>query len=114
MKLFTKRVPHPNYYRTAVLRFFYGGFAMTLETVAEKVIRWIGSTQSLMTHTFVFVVVAIILLMKLFPFEDVMLVFTVALSIEAIYLAIFIQIAVNRTSQTLSDIEQDIEDIQEE
>ncbi|MEK7616618.1 MAG: hypothetical protein AAB414_01025, partial [Patescibacteria group bacterium] len=36
------------------------------------------------------------------------------LSIEAIYLAIFIQMTVNRNTQSLEEVEEDIEDIQEE
>lgn len=43
-----------------------------------------------------------------------MLILTTAVSLEAIYLAIFIQMTVNRTSESLEEVEEDIEDLQED
>lgn len=87
---------------------------MQLEKLSARIIRWIGSTQSLIVHTLLFASATVLLLLKVLPFDAVMLVWNTIVSLEAIYLSIFIQMSVNRTSETLAEIEQDIEDIQEE
>lgn len=46
--------------------------------------------------------------------EIMLLVLTTLVSLEAIYLAIFIQITVNRHTQSLKEVEEDIEEIQED
>jgi chromosome segregation ATPase len=46
--------------------------------------------------------------------DHILLILTTAVSLEAIYLAIFIQMTVNRHSQSLADVEEDIEDLGEE
>jgi cell division protein FtsL len=46
--------------------------------------------------------------------DKILLILTTAVSLEAIYLAIFIQMTVNRNTQSIEDIEEDIEDIQED
>lgn len=48
------------------------------------------------------------------PISFVLLVLTTLLSIEAIYLALFIQITVNRNTRSLEEVEEDIEEIQED
>lgn len=42
------------------------------------------------------------------------MILTTAVSLEAIYLAIFIQMTVNRTTESLAGVEEDIDDIQED
>ena len=49
-----------------------------------------------------------------FSIDNILLLLTTAVSLEAIYLAIFIQMAVNRTSASLASVEEDIDDIQED
>ena len=46
--------------------------------------------------------------------DTILLVLTTAVSLEAIYLAIFIQIAVNQNTQSLQGVEEDIDEIQED
>jgi low affinity Fe/Cu permease len=87
---------------------------MQLEKLSIRIIHWIGSPQSLVAHTLLFLFATILLLLKVFPFDVIMLIWNTIVSLEAIYLSIFIQMSVNRTSKTLAEIEQDIEDIQEE
>jgi hypothetical protein len=41
----------------------------------------------------------------------VLLVLTTLVSLEAIYLSIFIQMAVNRTAQSIKEVEEDFEEI---
>lgn len=48
------------------------------------------------------------------PTDKVLLILTTAVSLEAIYLAIFIQMTVNRTTTSLAGVEKDIGDIQED
>lgn len=81
--------------------------------IEQKITSWIGSTQSLAVHTFLFAA-AFVLGVFGVAWDSVLLVLTTLVSLEAIYLAIFIQIGVNRTNQSLKDVEEDIEDIQED
>ena len=46
--------------------------------------------------------------------DDVLLILTTAVSLEAIYLAIFIQMTVNRNTAALEAVEDDIEEIAED
>lgn len=42
------------------------------------------------------------------------MILTTTVSLEAIYLAIFIQMTINRQSQNIEDIQEDVEDISED
>lgn len=75
--------------------------------------RWIGTPTSIVVHTIVFAA-AFALPFFGFAFETVLLVLTTAVSLEAIYLAIFIQMTVNRASESLEEVEADIDEIQED
>lgn len=84
-----------------------------LDNFSFKITKWIGTPQSLIVHSAFFL---IILSLKFFgvEFGFILLAFTTWLSMEAIYLAIFIQMTVNRTTIKLDTVEEDIEDIQED
>lgn len=84
-----------------------------LNTFSLKITKWIGTPESLIAHTAIFL---IILSFKFFgaDFGFILLAFTTWLSMEAIYLAIFIQMTVNKTTTKLDTVEEDIEDIQED
>ncbi len=86
---------------------------LKLERSAEIATKWIGSTASLITHTTLFVVAFISPLFGV-PFERVLLVLTTIVSLEAIYLSIFIQMSVNKTTKDIEEIAEDVEDIQED
>jgi peptidoglycan hydrolase CwlO-like protein len=79
----------------------------------EKLIVWVGSPASLVIHTIVFAVFFAASLLRLVPWELMLLVLTTAVSLEAIYLAIFIQMSVNRQGASLREVEEDVESIQE-
>lgn len=81
---------------------------------ALAITKWIGSPASLVVHTMLFVAASIILSMKLFSFETVMLVWNTVVSLEAIYLSIFIQMTVNIQANQLDEIERDIDEIQDD
>jgi len=84
-----------------------------IEQGALRATAWIGSTKSLIVHTIIF---AVAFLLPLFgvPFDRVLLVITTLLSLEAIYLAIFIQMTVNKNTEDIEEIQEDVEEIQED
>ena len=83
------------------------------ELLALKVTKWIGSPASIMVHTIFFV--ACFVFGILFTGIDHMLLFlTTVVSLEAIYLAILIQLTVNRNTENLAKVGEDIDEIQED
>ncbi|MEK7558570.1 MAG: hypothetical protein AAB507_01970 [Patescibacteria group bacterium] len=75
--------------------------------------RWIGSTASLITHTILFIGAFVLVYLGI-DFDRVLLALTTVVSLEAIYLAIFIQMTINRTTAQLKEVEEDIEEISED
>lgn len=84
-----------------------------LEIFAYKITEGVGSIWSLIIHTVAFVV-AFSLVFFGVPFDRVLLVLTTVLSLEAIYLAIFIQMSVNKNTLALEDAQKEIEEIAED
>lgn len=84
-----------------------------LESAAQESAKWIGSTSSLILHTILF---ASFFFAGLYGFawNSVLLVLTTIVSLEAIYLSIFIQMSVNRNTESLLEVEEDIGEIQED
>ncbi len=82
-----------------------------VDRFAIKATRWIGSTESLIVHTILFSVSFFLVIVGV-AFERVLLVLTTLVSLEAIYLSIFIQMSVNRTTRRLYTVSRDIEEIQ--
>ncbi len=84
-----------------------------IEEKATKLTAWIGSTESIVIHTIIF---AFFILMIIFGanVDTVMLILTTLVSLEAIYLAIFIQMSVNKHSKQLELVSEDIDEIQED
>ncbi len=83
----------------------------SLENVALRLTNWVGSITSLILHS-VFFVACFVLVFFGVPMEEILLVLTTVVSLEAIYLAIFIQMTVNRNTESLEEVEEDIEEIQ--
>lgn len=84
----------------------------TIERFSIKATRWVGSTQSLIIHTTFFLISFI--LAPLVGVEKMLLLVTTIVSLEAIYLALFIQITINRQENRLRGVEEDVEDILED
>ncbi|HWS48722.1 MAG TPA: hypothetical protein VN174_01565 [Candidatus Methanoperedens sp.] len=84
-----------------------------LEIISEKLTTAVGTPISIVVHTLIFIGVFSLTLFGV-NFDDVLLVLTTVLSLEAIYLAIFIQMTVNKTTKSLAGVEKDIDDIQED
>lgn len=83
-------------------------------TVIEQIIAGIGSIWSIGAHTVVFALCFIAAAVGLIAWELMLLVLTTVVSLEAIYLALFIQITVNRNTASLKDVEEDIEELGED
>src|SRR3990167_5311136 len=84
-----------------------------MEKLSFKMTQWVGTPTSLIIHTLIFIGIPSLSFFG-FEFRTVTLLLTTWLSMEAIYLAIFIQMTVNRNTESIEDIEEDIEDIQED
>src|SRR3989338_2779189 len=84
-----------------------------LEKISFKLISWVGTPYSVIFHTLLFILIPALTLLG-FELRTVLLIFTTWLSVEAIYLAIFIQMTVNRNTESLEEVEEDIEGIQED
>lgn len=85
-----------------------------LERTALTITRWIGSVPSILIHTAAFVASFAAVSAGLITFDRMLLVLTTIVSLEAIYLAIFIQMTINIQQQSLKEVEQDIGEIQED
>ncbi len=83
------------------------------ERLALKWTEWIGSTNSIIVHSVLFIAIFALRLYGVTT-EEVLLILTTAVSLEAIYLAIFIQMTVNRNTQSLEEVEENIDEIQED
>lgn len=80
----------------------------------DTLISWIGSVPSLVVHTVVFAFAFALGILRVGSWELILLVLTTVVSLEAIYLAILIQITVNRHTASLREVEQNIDEIQED
>lgn len=76
--------------------------------------RWVGSIPSLILHTLFFGGAFIAVGLGVIDFNQMLLVLTTIVSLEAIYLAIFIQMTINFTTQSLQEVSEDVEEIQED
>lgn len=76
--------------------------------------RWIGSPASLAVHTIIFVGSFAAAWTGIVDVDRMLLVLTTLVSLEAIYLAIFIQMTVNEQAEDIDEIQEDIDEIQED
>lgn len=85
----------------------------SLENMAERSTQWIGSTGSILVHTALFIISFALYFFGV-NIDKILLVVTTLVSLEAIYLAIFIQMSVNRNVLSLEQVAEDIDEIQED
>lgn len=85
-----------------------------LQATALAITRWVGSVQSILLHTLAFAASFTAVWAGAITFDRMLLVLTTIVSLEAIYLAIFIQMTINVQQQSLEEVEQDIEAMQED
>ncbi len=85
----------------------------SLERISIQVTNWVGTTQSIIVHTIFFIVIFGLGFFGIST-DEILLILTTAVSLEAIYLALFIQMTVNRNTRSLEGVESDIDEIQED
>ena len=83
------------------------------EEFSKKLTYWIGSPHSILLHTIFF---GGIFILRFFGVasSEILLVLTTIVSLEAIYLSIFIQMTVNKHAEELEDVSLDIDEIQKD
>ncbi len=84
------------------------------EPLALSVTRWVGSTPSLLIHSTLFLGSFALASLGIVEWERMLLVLTTIVSLEAIYLSIFIQMSLNHANQTIDAVEVDIDEIQKD
>lgn len=85
-----------------------------VEKQAQSITKWVGSPVSILVHTILFALSFLLALIGIVSFDRMLLVLTTVVSLEAIYLAIFIQMSVNLQGEVIQEVEQDLEEIQED
>lgn len=82
--------------------------------VVEKIVGAMGSVPSLFVHTLVFFAFFAAAWFEVITLDSMLLILTTVVSLEAIYLSLFIQMTVNENTRSLREVEEDLEDIQED
>ena len=85
----------------------------TKKSFTEKCTRWLGSKGSLIIHTLLFIGSFSLYFIGI-DLDSILLIVTTVVSLEAIYMAIFIQMSVNKQTEQLEDVAEDIDEIQED
>jgi biopolymer transport protein ExbB/TolQ len=88
-------------------------FEKIVEKFSTSAISWIGSMNSLLIHTLLFAFAFLLYFTGIYTINEILLVLTTIVSLEAIYLAIFIQMSVNLQSKKLQNVAQEVEELQE-
>ncbi len=86
---------------------------LRIRSLAERATTWVGSVESLILHTILFILAFTFVWLGA-SLDTVLLVLTTIVSLEAIYLSIFIQMSVNRQQASIENVEDDIDEIQAE
>lgn len=80
------------------------------EKLPQKITNSIGSITSLVIHTVLFIGIFILRFWGV-SFNDILLILTTIVSLEAIYLSIFIQLSVNKQLRELKEVSKGIDEI---
>ena len=83
-------------------------------SIFERITTWVGSPSSFALHTLAFVAAILIGITGIADWNTVLLVLTTVVSLEAIYLSIFIQMTVNRQAAELAEVSEDVDELQED
>lgn len=85
-----------------------------LEKTALGITRAVGSPRSIVIHSVLFLGSFALAFVDIIDFDRMLLILTTIVSLEAIYLAIFIQMTINYQSQSIEEISEDVGEIQED
>lgn len=81
-----------------------------LRHLVLKVPRYIGSLASLVIHTLLFIGIFSLYWIG-FTFDQILLILTTLVSLEAIYLSVFIQMTVNHQAEQIETVSEEVEEI---
>lgn len=81
-----------------------------MENISKKITNWIGTPSSIVVHTIMFVGAFASALFGV-SIDQVLLVLTTIVSLEAIYLAIFIQMTVNQNLASVEAVKEEVKEI---
>src|SRR3989344_4734476 len=85
-----------------------------LQKTALAITRAVGSPRSIIIHSILFLGSFGLATWGFIDFDRMLLILTTIVSLEAIYLAIFIQMTINYQSQSIAEVQEDVEEIQED
>lgn len=85
-----------------------------IEKIAIRMTRFVGSTTSLVLHSIFFALCFMSVVFFGISFEKMLLVLTTIVSLEAIYLSIFIQMSVNRSERRIARVSREVHEIAED
>ena len=85
-----------------------------IRKTALAVTRWVGSPVSIVIHSLLFATSFLATISGWVSFDRMLLILTTIVSLEAIYLSIFIQMTINYTTQSIEEVSEDIEEMQED
>src|SRR3989338_5796974 len=85
-----------------------------IRETALAVTRWVGSPLSIILHSLLFVGAFLLAFLEIIQFDRMLLFLTTVVSLEAIYLSIFIQMSINYTTQSIQEVEENIGEMQED
>ncbi len=82
--------------------------------MALAITRGVGSPISIIIHTILFAASFLAVDLDVVAFDRMLLILTTIVSLEAIYLAIFIQMTINYTTKAVEEVAEDVGEIQED
>ena len=82
-----------------------------LEQASILITNWMGTPWSVLIHTLFFIIIFGLRFFG-FDYDQIMLILTTAVSLEAIYLSLFIQMTVNRGATSIEEVSEDVEGIE--
>lgn len=85
-----------------------------LEKKALAITRAVGSPRSVIIHTILFAASFFAAFSGYISLDRMLLILTTIVSLEAIYLAIFIQMTINYQQEDIAEVQEDIDEIQED
>ena len=85
-----------------------------VQKTALNITHAIGSPTSILIHTIIFALSFLAAVFGYLEWNEMLLILTTILSLEAIYLSLFIQMTVNYTTEAVEDISEDVEEMQED
>jgi hypothetical protein len=84
-----------------------------MEHGVRKITQWVGTPSSIFLHTIFFTIMIVWAWLDTNNAERLLLILTTVVSLEAIYLGIFVQMTVNFQGRQLNEVKVAMEEVQE-